>query len=81
MSEQQHPVVMCDGDDGMCGVVEMDHTLGGLGRLVGSETQLPPGWSGDRPGTPGDDLHYCPDCTASRTADEHAGDAEGVGRS
>jgi hypothetical protein len=67
MSEQRHPVVMCDGDDGMCGVVELDHTLGGLARLVGSDTQLPNGWTGDRPGdTSGKDTHYCPDCTQER---------------
>ena len=66
MSEQSHPVVKCDGDDGMCGDVELDHTLGGLATLVGSDTQLPDGWSGDRPGSNGDDKHYCPDCTRER---------------
>jgi hypothetical protein len=68
MSEQRHPVVMCDGNDGMCGEVALDHTLGGLGRLVGSATQLPPGWSGDAPGSRGDDEHFCPDCTTKRNA-------------
>lgn len=64
MSEQRHPVVLCDGDEGMCGAVELDHTLGGLGRLVGSDTQLPDGWTGDRPGdTFGEGKHYCPDCS------------------
>ena len=57
---------MCDGDDGMCGVVEMDHTLHGLGRLVGSPTQLPGGWTGARPGEQGE--HYCPRCTEERIA-------------
>jgi hypothetical protein len=66
MSEHSHPVVMCDGDDGFCGDVELDLTLGGLGRLVGSETQLPRGWSGDKPGTLNDPKHYCPDCTNER---------------
>lgn len=65
MSEERHPVVMCDGDDGMCQVVEFDHTLGGLGQLVGSETQLPRGWSGDKPGARGE--HFCPECTATPT--------------
>lgn len=68
MSEHRHPVVMCDGKDGFCGVVELDHTLGGLGRLVGSDTQLPPGWTGDKPGSRGEDEHYCPGCTRERTA-------------
>ncbi len=72
MSEQRYPVVMCDGDDGMCGVVAMDHTLGGLGRLVGSATQLPPGWTGDKPGSRGDDKHYCPDHTTEEA--RHARD-------
>lgn len=66
MSEQHHPVVMCDGDDGMCGEVALDHTLGGLGRLVGSATQLPNGWTGDPPGSNGNDKHYCPDCSHER---------------
>lgn len=71
MSEQSHPVVMCDGDDGMCGVVELDFTLGGLGRLIGSDTQLPPGWTGDPPGSRGDDKHYCPSCTEEREEASH----------
>ncbi|MDF9717628.1 hypothetical protein INN71_02570 [Nocardioides sp. ChNu-153] len=66
MSEERHPVVMCDGQDGWCGVVELDHTLGGIGRLVGSGTQLPEGWTGARPGDRGE--HYCPSCSAERAA-------------
>lgn len=66
MSEQKHPVVMCDGNDGFCGEVALDHTLGGLATLVGSATQLPPGWTGDKPGSRGDDEHYCPECTKKR---------------
>lgn len=59
MSKERYPVVMCDGDDGMCDEWELDHTLGGLGTLVGSATQLPPGWTGDEPGDRGD-AHFCP---------------------
>lgn len=71
MSEQHHPVVVCDGDDGECGEVELDITLGGLGRIIGSETQLPEGWSGDRPGDRfGEGEHYCPRCTREREGDD-----------
>ena len=66
MTENHYPVVTCDGDDGMCEEFELDHTLGGLGRLVGSETQLPEGWTGARPGDRGE--HYCPSCSAARAA-------------
>lgn len=72
MSEQQHPAIMCDGADPSLGcpdtAVEMDYTLGGLGHLVVSETQLPPGWTGDKPGARGNDQHWCPDCTRERQA-------------
>ena len=71
MSNQTHPVVMCDGEGGMCGVVELDFTLGGLSRIIGSESHLPDGWTGARPGDGGE--HYCPDCTRSR-ADLEQGD-------
>ena len=70
MSEQSHPVVMCDGQDGMCGVVELDFTLGGIGRIVGSATQLPEGWSGAAPGSLGDDKHYCPRCTRDNATED-----------
>ncbi len=60
-----YPVVKCDGDDGMCEEFALDHTLGGLGRLVGSATQLPRGWSGDAPSSLGD-KHYCPEHTAAQ---------------
>lgn len=63
MSEQHHPVVMCDGEDGECGDFELDITLGGLAHIVGSETQLPDGWTGARPGTHGE--HLCPRCSAT----------------
>lgn len=59
MSEERYPVVMCDGDEGMCQEFALDHTLGGLGRLVGSVTQLPDGWTGARPGDNGE--HFCPE--------------------
>lgn len=58
--ETTHPVVKCDGDDGMCEEFELDVTLGGLGTIVGSETQLPRGWTGDRPGKAGGGEQFCP---------------------
>lgn len=66
MSDQTHPVVMCDGENGMCGAVALDLTLGGLGRIIGSESQLPDGWTGTKPGDRDGGEHYCPDCTRDR---------------
>ena len=62
MSEHDYPVIVCDGDDGMCAAVELDHTGHGLGTIVGSETQLPDGWTGPKPGRGSDEPHLCPDC-------------------
>lgn len=58
MSAGDYPVVMCDDDSG-CLEWALDHTLHGLGRLVGSSTQLPEGWTGDAPGS-GMDRQFCP---------------------
>lgn len=58
MSAADYPTVMCDDDSG-CEEWALDHTLHGLGRLVGSATQLPDGWTGDAPGT-GRDEQFCP---------------------
>ncbi|ROR91741.1 hypothetical protein [Nocardioides aurantiacus] len=69
MSETGYPALICDHEDG-CDEYALDHTLGGLGRLIDSETQLPEGWSGARPGDKGE--HFCPEHSADR-ATEGAG--------
>lgn len=63
MSEIDYPAILCDGDDGMCCVVEIDHTGHGMATIVGSETQLPDGWTGTRPGVRDGGRHLCPDCS------------------
>ena len=69
MSDQKHPVIMCDGDDGFCEAFEIDHTLGGLLRIISSDSQLPPGWIGALPGTGGE--HLCPVCQLREQEKSH----------
>ena len=66
MSEHGYPAILCDHEDG-CEEFALDHTLGGLCRFDNSDEQLPPGWSGDRPGNNGE--HYCPRHTQQRAQD------------
>lgn len=61
MSAISIPGIMCDNPDG-CDDYAVDITLGGLATIDGSDTQLPPGWSGSRPGDR-PDHHLCPRCT------------------
>lgn len=64
------PVVVCDGNDDLCpcGNVEVDHTVRGLLAIVGSDTQLPPGWTGAAPGSRGGH-HLCPSCSKKAAPD------------
>ena len=55
----ERPLAWIDDDHYGCEEWALDHTLHGLGTLDGSTTQLPDGWTGDKPGT-GRDEHFCP---------------------